>query len=293
LKCKRKEADTFGYGNVGDGDVKGHAQSQTNRTPIRRFMPLNPRAEVAFPEFNAKFFREPAYWGKGQLVAGYKIGPGLHGSESCPAFTLKSPGSELVEFKPPPPNAFKAEPSNPKPDGPNAFRPVPSNRKPRKPKAPKSKAKPNKSGTNAKSVPPNEFSRGKEVSPRSNWCSSPNRGDPNREAFDLDREWESEEWPNEELANREFAKSEFPRLRSKKEVDFSAFAEENSCWPDQLLEVDAAFGGRFGLKEDVDRAALAREVWPGRPQLLGADTAFGGRLALREDGDLGALAKEN
>jgi hypothetical protein len=71
---------------------------------------------------------------------------------------LKSPGPELVESKPPAPNPFKAEPSNPKLAGPNAFKPVPSNPKPRNPKAPKFKAMPNKSGTNAKSPPPNEFS---------------------------------------------------------------------------------------------------------------------------------------
>jgi hypothetical protein len=56
-------------------------------------------------------------------------------------FTLKSPGSEPIEFKPPTPNPFRLELSNPKPDAPNAFKPVPSNPKPRKPKVPKSNAK--------------------------------------------------------------------------------------------------------------------------------------------------------
>jgi len=237
---------------------------------------------------------EPYYCGKEQLRAGYKIGLGVHGSESWPAFTLKSPGSEPAEFEPPTPNSFKPEPNNPKADGPNAFKPVPSNPKPRRPKAPKSSAKPNKFGTNDNSSPPNEFSALKEVLlPQSNWRASPNCGVPKREAFDLFREWVREEWPNEELPNREFSKFEVPRLRSNKEVDRSAFSEENSRWPDQLLEADAALGGRFELKEDVDRGALVREVWPGRDELLGADAAFGGRLALKEDCDLGALAKEN
>jgi hypothetical protein len=234
-----------------------------------------------------------AYRGKAQLGTGYNIGLGPHGSESCPAFTLKSPGPAPAEFKPPRPNPFKPAPSNPKPVGPNAFKPVPSNPKPRKPKAPKFKAKPNKSGTNAKSPPPNEFSRWKEFPPQSNWCASPNRGLPNREAFDLFREWESEEWPNEELPNREFPRFEVGRLRSKKEVHLSAFAEENWPWPDQLLGADPGFGGRFGLKEDVNRGALTIEDWPCPDQILGADIALGGRFALKEDGDLGALAKEN
>jgi hypothetical protein len=140
---------------------------------------------------------------------------------------LKLPKPEPVKSEPVAPNPFKPEPSNPKPDAPNAFKPVPSNPKPRKPKVPKFKAKPNKSGTKDNSSPPKEFSRWKEVPPKSNWCASPNRGVPNREAFDLFREWESEEWPNEELPNREFPKFEVPRLRSKKEVDVSALAEEN------------------------------------------------------------------
>ena len=168
-----------------------------------------------------------AYRGKAQLPAGYKFGLGAHGSESCPAFKLKSPGPEPIEFNPPTPNPFKPEPSNPKPDAPNAFKPVPSNPKPRRPKAPKSNAKPNKSGTNDNSSPPNEFPPWKEVPPQSNWCASPNRGLPKREAFDLVREWESEEWPNKELPNRELAKFEVPRLRSEKEVDLSEFVKEN------------------------------------------------------------------
>jgi hypothetical protein len=170
---------------------------------------------------------EPAYRGKAQLPAGYKIGLDPHGSASWPAFKLKSPGLEPIEFKPPTPNPFKPEPSNPKPFAPNAFKPVPSNPKPRKPKAPKFKAKPNKSGTKDNSSPPKEFSRWKEVPPKSNCCVSPNCGFPNREAFDLVREWECEEWPNEELPNREFPKFEVPRLRSKKDTDLGVFAEED------------------------------------------------------------------
>lgn len=99
---------------------------------------------------------EPAYRGKSQPAAGYKIGLGPHGSESWPAFKLKSPGLEPIEFKPPTPNPFKPEASNPKP---------------RKPKAPKFKAKPNKLGTKDNSSPPKEFSRWKEVPPKSNWCA--------------------------------------------------------------------------------------------------------------------------
>jgi len=140
---------------------------------------------------------------------------------------LKSAGPGPVEFKSPAPNPFKPEPSNPKADGPNAFKPVPSNPRPRRPKAPKSKARPNKSGKNDNSSPPNEFSRWKEDRPQSNWWTPPNRGLPNREAFALDREWESVEWPNEELLNREFPKLENWRFPSKKAVDLGALTEED------------------------------------------------------------------
>lgn len=170
---------------------------------------------------------EPDYRGREQLGAGYNIGLGLQGKDSWPAFTLKSPGSEPIEFEPPTPNPFRPELTNPKPDAANAFKPVPSNPKPRKPKAPKSNAKPNKFGTNDNSSPPKEFSPWKEVLPQSNWRASPNRGVPKREAFDLFREWESEEWLNEELRNRESPKFEVSRLRSKKDFDLNEFAAED------------------------------------------------------------------
>jgi hypothetical protein len=170
---------------------------------------------------------QSGYCGKVQLAAGYKIGLGAHGSESWPAFLLKSPGPEPAEFEPFSPKPFKPEPSNPKADGPNAFKPVPSNPKPRNPKAPRF-SKPNKSGTNDKSPPPKEFCPWKEFPPQSICCWSRNRGDPRREAFDLFREWECEEWPNEELPNREFSKFEVSRLRSKeKDVDLNPFDEDN------------------------------------------------------------------
>jgi hypothetical protein len=180
---------------------------------------------------------------------------------------LKSPRPESSKFKPPTPNPCKP--------------------------APKSNAKPNKSGTNHNSLPPKVFSRLKEAAPQSNWCAPPNLGLPKRGTFDPVREWKNEERLDAELPNREFPKFEVPRLRSKKEVDFNAFAEGICSLPDQLREAAAAFGGRFELKEEVDRGALAKEDWPCPGQLLGADAALGGRLALKEDGDLGGLAMEN
>jgi hypothetical protein len=238
---------------------------------------------------------QTAHCGKGQLAAGYNIGLGPHGSEACAAFMLKSPAPEPVEFKPPPtPNPFKPEPSKPKAVvAPNAFKPVPSNPKPRRPKAPKFSAKPNKSGTKDKSSPPKEFPPWKEGPPRSNWCASPNREVPKRAALELVREWENEEWRNEELPNREFPRFEVPLLRSKKEVDLTAFAEENSPWPDQLREVDAALGGRFELEEDFDRGALAMDDWPCPDQFLGADTAVGGRFELKEVAALDVAVQED
>jgi len=63
----------------------------------------------------------------------------------------------------------------------------------------------------------------------------------------------------------------------KEDVNLGALAQEDCPGPDQRLEADVAFGGRFGLKEDVNLGALAQEDCPCPDQLLEADIAFGGR----------------
>jgi hypothetical protein len=161
------------------------------------------------------------------------------------------------------------------------------------PKAPNSNAKPNKSGTNDNSSPPNEASRWKEVVPQSDCGAPPNREFPKRGACDPLREWENEERPNEELPNREFSKFDRPRLRSKEDVGLLEFCPEDWPWPDQFLDDEAAFGGRFVLKADVDLGALANEGWSRADQPLEAEAAVGGRFELKGDDDLGALVQED
>ncbi len=63
---------------------------------------------------------------------------------------------------------------------------------------------------------------------------------------------------------------------------------EDLPWPDQPLEGDAAYGGRFELKEF---SVLAMEDLPWPDQPLEADEAKGGRFELKEDDDLGVLAQ--
>jgi hypothetical protein len=102
----------------------------------------------------------------------------------------------------------KVEPSRFKPSGPKAFNPVPRRLRLRKPNPPKSNAKPNKSGKNGKSLPPNEVSRLKEDAdaPQSKGCAPSNCELPWRRALDRLREWENEEWLIRELPNRAFSK---------------------------------------------------------------------------------------
>jgi hypothetical protein len=221
---------------------------------------------------------EPAYRGQVMFPVGYKAGPGPHGGESKPGFVL-----ELA----------KAEPSRFKPSGPKAFNPAPARLKPRKPNPPKSKAKPNMSGKNGKSLPPNAVSRLKEAAPQSKGCAPSNCELPWRRALDRAREWENEEWPIPELPNRVCSKFDCRRCCSKEGVGLDAFFQENWFSPDQPREDDAADGGRLELNEEADRGVLAQEDWSRPDQLREGDAADGGRLELNEETDRGALAQED
>ena len=77
------------------------------------------------------------------------------------------------------------------------------------------------------------------------------------------------------------------------DAGLDAFAGDDSCVPDQLLEDCVAYGGRLELKDASDLGTLAQDAPPWPDQLLAGDGMFGGRFELKEDPDRDALAQDD